>query len=81
MFPDITLRSRVHDVKSDWKPSFFSNEEFTYLLMEALETFLMVFSANGQVVYVSESVTPLLGHKPVSRHLDYLIDLECDEPR
>lgn len=63
---EITVRSRAHDVQEDWKPSFLSNEEFTYLILEALEGFVMVFSATGCIFYVSESITSLLGHKPVN---------------
>ena len=59
------MRSRAHDVQEDWKPTFLSNEEFTYLVLEALEGFVMVFSATGRIYYVSESVTSLLGHNPV----------------
>ncbi|XP_069365169.1 circadian locomoter output cycles protein kaput isoform X2 [Maniola hyperantus] len=61
---EITVRSRAHDVQEDWKPAFLSNEEFTYLVLEALEGFVMVFSATGRIYYVSESVTSLLGHNP-----------------
>lgn len=53
-------------MQEDWKPTFLSNEEFTYLVLEALEGFVMVFSAAGQIYYVSESITSLLGHNPVS---------------
>ncbi|XP_063374069.1 circadian locomoter output cycles protein kaput [Cydia amplana] len=59
---EITVRSRVHDVQEDWKPAFLSNEEFTYLVLEALEGFVMVLSGSGHVYYVSESITSLLGH-------------------
>ncbi|XP_061705666.1 circadian locomoter output cycles protein kaput isoform X3 [Cydia pomonella] len=59
---EITVRSRVHDIQEDWKPAFLSNEEFTYLVLEALEGFVMVLSASGLVYYVSESITSLLGH-------------------
>ncbi|CAH0716415.1 unnamed protein product, partial [Brenthis ino] len=59
---EITVRSRAHDVQEDWKPAFLSNEEFTYLVLESLEGFVMVFSAAGHIYYVSESVTSLLGH-------------------
>ncbi|XP_048005234.1 circadian locomoter output cycles protein kaput isoform X7 [Leguminivora glycinivorella] len=59
---EITVRSRVHDVQEDWKPAFLSNEEFTYLVLEALEGFVMVLSATGHIYYVSESITSLLGH-------------------
>lgn len=61
-----TVRSRVHEIHEDWKPSFLSNEEFTHLILEALDGFIMVFSSTGKVFYVSESITSLLGHLPVS---------------
>ncbi|XP_052746476.1 circadian locomoter output cycles protein kaput isoform X3 [Bicyclus anynana] len=61
---EITARARAHDVQDDWKPAFLTNEEFTYLLLEALEGFVIVFSANGRIIYVSESVASLLGHNP-----------------
>ncbi|CAK1554108.1 unnamed protein product [Leptosia nina] len=61
---EITVRSRAHDVQEDWKPAFLSNEEFTYLVLEALEGFVMVFSATGRIYYVSEGITSLLGHTP-----------------
>lgn len=64
---EITVRSRAHDVQEDWKPAFLSNEEFTYLVLEALEGFVMVFSVNGRIYYVSEGITSLLGHNPVCR--------------
>lgn len=62
---EVTVRSRAHDVQEDWKPAFLSNEEFTYLVLEALEGFVMVFSVNGRIYYVSEGITSLLGHNPV----------------
>ncbi|XP_011877397.1 PREDICTED: circadian locomoter output cycles protein kaput isoform X2 [Vollenhovia emeryi] len=61
---EIAVRSRVHEIQEDWKPSFLSNEEFTHLILEALDGFIMVFSSNGYIYYVSESVTSLLGYLP-----------------
>lgn len=63
---EVVVRSRAHDIQEEWKPSFLSNEEFTHLILEALDGFIAVFSASGQVHYVSESVTALLGYLPVS---------------
>lgn len=57
-------------MQEDWKPAFLSNEEFTYLVLEALEGFVMVFSVNGQIYYVSEGISSLLGHNPVRILLD-----------
>ncbi|XP_048506862.1 circadian locomoter output cycles protein kaput isoform X2 [Athalia rosae] len=61
---EIALRSRVHEIQEDWKPSFLSNEEFTHLILEALDGFIMVFSSNGRIYYASQSVTSLLGYLP-----------------
>lgn len=74
MYIEITLRSRVNEIQEDWKPAFLSNEEFTHLVLEALDGFIMVFSANGKICYVSESITALLGHLPVNLniHIQYL---------
>ncbi|CAH2103161.1 unnamed protein product [Euphydryas editha] len=79
---EITIRSRAHDVQEDWKPVFLSNEEFTYLVLEALEGFVLVFSATGQIYYVSESIMSLLGHNPndiVNRSIFDLV-FEDDRP-
>ncbi|XP_043276854.1 circadian locomoter output cycles protein kaput isoform X2 [Venturia canescens] len=61
---EVAVRSRVHEIQEDWKPSFLSNEEFTHLILEALDGFIMVFSSNGRIYYASESVTSLLGYLP-----------------
>ncbi|XP_075225046.1 uncharacterized protein LOC142326432 [Lycorma delicatula] len=61
---EIALRSRVHEIQEEWKPSFLSNEEFTHLILEALDGFIMVFSSSGRILYTSESITSLLGHLP-----------------
>lgn len=63
---EISVRSRAHEIQENWKPSFLPNEEFTHLILEALDGFIIVFSATGKIYYTSESVTSLLGHLPVS---------------
>lgn len=63
---EIAKRSRAHEIQENWKPSFLPNEEFTHLILEALEGFIMVFSSTGKICYASESITSLLGHLPVS---------------
>lgn len=65
---EIAVRSRVHEIQEDWKPSFLSNEEFSHLILEALDGFIIVFSTTGQIYYASESITSLLGHLPASFH-------------
>jgi len=37
---EITVRSRVHEIQEDWKPSFLSNEEFTHLVLEVCVFFV-----------------------------------------
>ena len=59
---ETAVRSRIHEIQEDWKPSFLSNDEFTHLILEALDGFIMVFSSNGRIYYASESVTSLLGY-------------------
>ncbi|XP_059045662.1 circadian locomoter output cycles protein kaput [Achroia grisella] len=78
---EITVRSRAHDVHEDWKPTFLSNEEFTYLILEALEGFVMVFSANGRIYYVSESISSLLGHNPAMLVNQSIFDLAFEHDR
>lgn len=62
---EVALKSRTHEVQENWKPSFLSNEEFTHLILEAHDGFIVVFAASGQIYYASESITSLLGHLPV----------------
>lgn len=66
VYAEIAIRSRAHEIQEDWKPAFLSNEEFTHLILEALDGFIVVFAASGHIHYVSESITALLGHPPVS---------------
>ncbi|KAI5087773.1 clock circadian regulator b, partial [Silurus meridionalis] len=62
---EITAQSESSEIRQDWKPPFLSNEEFTQLMLEALDGFFLVILTDGNVIYVSESVTSLLGHLPV----------------
>ncbi|XP_014616682.1 PREDICTED: circadian locomoter output cycles protein kaput [Polistes canadensis] len=76
---EIAVRSRVHEIQEDWKPSFLSNEEFTHLILEALDGFIMVFSSNGRIYYVSESVTSLLGYLPSELESTTIYDIAYQE--
>lgn len=68
---EISVRSRIHEIQEDWKPTFLTNEEFTHLILEAVDGFIMVFAASGQIFYASESITSLLGHLPVRKNTWY----------
>ncbi|KAM4726588.1 neuronal PAS domain-containing protein 2 isoform 1-T2 [Anableps anableps] len=61
---DISAQNEICDVKQDWKPSFLSNEEFTQLMLEALDGFLVALTTDGNIIYVSDSVSSLIGHLP-----------------
>ncbi|XP_065162464.1 circadian locomoter output cycles protein kaput isoform X2 [Atheta coriaria] len=61
---EVAVRSRIHEIQEDWKPTFLSNEEFTHLILEAVDGFILVFSTTGQIFYASENMTSLLGHLP-----------------
>ncbi|XP_050546594.1 circadian locomoter output cycles protein kaput-like isoform X2 [Daktulosphaira vitifoliae] len=61
---DIVLRSRVHEIDNEWKPPFLFNEEFTHIILEALDGFIIVFTSIGKILYASETVTALLGYLP-----------------
>ncbi|XP_042726335.1 circadian locomoter output cycles protein kaput isoform X1 [Lagopus leucura] len=61
---EITAQSDASEIRQDWKPTFLSNEEFTQLMLEALDGFFLAIMTDGNIIYVSESVTPLLEHLP-----------------
>ncbi|XP_053952767.1 circadian locomoter output cycles protein kaput [Anastrepha ludens] len=61
---EATDRSKVFEIQQDWKPSFLTNDEFTHLMLESLDGFIIVFSGIGSICYASESITPLLGYLP-----------------
>lgn len=63
-YQETAEQAQAHEIKEDWKPSFLSNNEFTHLMLEALDSCLFVFTQQGRFLYVSESITSLLGHLP-----------------
>uniref|UniRef100_A0AAQ5Y2H1 Circadian locomoter output cycles protein kaput n=1 Tax=Amphiprion ocellaris TaxID=80972 RepID=A0AAQ5Y2H1_AMPOC len=61
---EIAALSESSEIRQDWKPPFLSNEEFTQLMLEALDGFFIAIMTDGNILYVSESVTSLLEHLP-----------------
>uniref|UniRef100_A0A672S7I8 Circadian locomoter output cycles protein kaput n=1 Tax=Sinocyclocheilus grahami TaxID=75366 RepID=A0A672S7I8_SINGR len=61
---EIAAQSESSEIKQDWKPPFLSNEEFTQLMLEGLDGFFIVMLTDGNIIYISESVTSLLEHLP-----------------
>ncbi|XP_072807413.1 neuronal PAS domain-containing protein 2 isoform X5 [Vicugna pacos] len=61
---EVSAQTEICDIQQDWKPSFLSNEEFTQLMLEALDGFIIAVATGGSILYVSDSITPLLGHLP-----------------
>ncbi|XP_061391285.1 circadian locomoter output cycles protein kaput [Musca vetustissima] len=61
---EATDRSKVYEIQQEWKPSFLSNDEFTQLMLESLDGFIIVFGSSGSIFYTSDSVTAQLGYLP-----------------
>ncbi|XP_067419614.1 neuronal PAS domain-containing protein 2 [Emydura macquarii macquarii] len=61
---EVSAQTEICEIPQDWKPSFLSNEEFTQLMLEALDGFIIAVTTDGSIIYVSDSITPLLGHLP-----------------
>ncbi|XP_060077643.1 circadian locomoter output cycles protein kaput-like [Ylistrum balloti] len=63
-----------------WKPNFLSSDTLQQCLIEAAGGFLMVVTHTGIVVYVSESISSILGHLPVNViGLPIATLLHCDD--
>nr|XP_057929349.1 circadian locomoter output cycles protein kaput [Doryrhamphus excisus] len=61
---EVAAQSESTEIRQDWKPAFLSNEEFTQLMLEALDGFFLAITTQGNIIYASESVTSLLEHLP-----------------
>ncbi|XP_048350233.1 neuronal PAS domain-containing protein 2 isoform X2 [Sphaerodactylus townsendi] len=61
---EFSSQAEICEAQQEWKPSFLSNEEFTQLMLEALDGFVIGVTTDGIIIYVSDNITPLLGHLP-----------------
>ncbi|KAJ8396779.1 hypothetical protein AAFF_G00013780 [Aldrovandia affinis] len=61
---EMSAQTESCEIRQDWKPSFLSNEEFTQLMLEALDGFLIALTTDGNIIYVSDGVSALTGHLP-----------------
>ncbi|KAL3276130.1 hypothetical protein HHI36_020849 [Cryptolaemus montrouzieri] len=76
-----SITSRVSEIEENWKPAFLTNEEFIYLLLEAIDGFIIIFSTDGQIFYISESVISLLGHTPEKLEKTTIFDIAHEAER
>ncbi|XP_037820493.1 circadian locomoter output cycles protein kaput isoform X2 [Lucilia sericata] len=72
---EATDRSKVFEIQQDWKPSFLSNDEFTQLMLESLDGFIIVFGSRGSIFYTSDSITAQLGYLPCDLTKRTIFDL------
>ncbi|KAM7358345.1 circadian locomoter output cycles kaput protein Clock isoform 2-T2 [Cochliomyia hominivorax] len=72
---EATDRSKVFEIQQDWKPSFLSNDEFTQLMLESLDGFIIVFGSRGPIFYTSDSITAQLGYLPCDLIKKTIFDL------
>ena len=38
---------QTDEIQTDWKPQFLSTEEFTHLMLEAIDGFILVLGTDG----------------------------------
>uniref|UniRef100_A0A182YTM5 Circadian locomoter output cycles protein kaput n=1 Tax=Biomphalaria glabrata TaxID=6526 RepID=A0A182YTM5_BIOGL len=78
---EFSVQSAANEIKENWKPTFLCNEEFAQLMLEAVDSFLVVFTQQGKVLFTSDSVTSLLGHLPSDLINHSLYDLMHEDDR
>ncbi|XP_065200898.1 circadian locomoter output cycles protein kaput-like isoform X2 [Planococcus citri] len=62
VYSENVARSLEYEISEEWKPSFLTNEEYTYLMLETLGGFILVFSSCGKILYASSSLATGLGY-------------------
>jgi len=78
---EMSIRSQAEEIQNHWKPSFLSNEEFSHLMLEALDGFIIVLGTDGHILYTSESMASLLGYMPTSLHNTTLYEIVSDDDK
>lgn len=65
-----------------YKPSFLTDQELKHLILEAADGFLFVVSCdNGRIIYVSDSMTPVLNQSQTDFYNTCIYDLFHPEDR
>lgn len=55
-------RSKEFEISEQWKPSFLSNEEYSFLMLQSMSGFVLVFSSCGKILYASKNLAIILGY-------------------
>ena len=68
----------MNEIQEEWKPSFLSNDEFTHLMLEALDGFIIAVDTEGQVDNFFKGLQFFyVGHTNVCSHM-LVVDKTCE---